>query len=298
MTIGKSVLHLLAAALVAAGALHAQDAPLTAEQIVSRNIAARGGAQAWQAVQSISMSGTMQAGGNNEPVWQHAGKHGLEPVAQQPPHPARQVELPFSMELARNRRMRIEIQFNGQSAVQIYDGHNGWTFRPFLDRTDYEPYTQEESASAAQQPDLDGPLMNYAAKGSSIQLAGMETVENRPQYRLHITMKDGHTQDLWIDAKTFLETKAEGTPRRLDGETRPVEIAYRDYRSVNGITMPYLLETHVAAGIGPGKTRADAMTERVLIKEIKVNPHVSDGDFAPPRSTSAHSLRTAASLSR
>jgi hypothetical protein len=298
MITGKSVLHLLAAAAIAVGSLHGQQSQLTAGQIVAKNIDARGGTAAWHAVQSLSMSGIMQAGGNNEPVWQHAGKHGLEPVAQQPPHPSQQVELPFSMELARNRRLRIEIRFNGQSAVQIYDGRNGWKYRPFLNRTDYEPYTQEESVAADRQPDLDGPLIDYAAKGSSVQLIGMETVESRPQYRLRVTMKDGHTQDFWIDAKTFLETKVEGTPRRMDGQLRPVEVYYRDYRVVNGIMMPYLLETHVAAGIGPGKTRAEAMTEKVTIREIKVNPRLSAADFAPSRSASPAAASTQASLTR
>jgi hypothetical protein len=52
----------LAASLVA-GAAPAQ-ASLTAAEIVTKNVAARGGLEAWRAVKTMSLSGKMGAGGN------------------------------------------------------------------------------------------------------------------------------------------------------------------------------------------------------------------------------------------
>jgi hypothetical protein len=76
---------------------------------------------------------------------------------------------------------------------------------------------------------------------------------------------------LWVDAKTFLETKIEGTPRRLDGKYHPVEIYYRDYKTVSGLMIPYVMETKVQGVKQP---------EKIEIENIAVNPRVEDSRFA------------------
>jgi len=88
-------------------------------------------------------------------------------------------------------------------------------------------------------------LVDYAAKGTQVELAGMEKVEGRDTYELKLTLKNGRAIHVWIDAETFLETKMEGTPRRLDGTDHPVELYFRDYRPVSGVQIPSVLETHV-----------------------------------------------------
>src|SRR6516165_268777 len=247
---GKPLDHLLLAVTLSAipviGA-NAQQATLSAAEIASRNVAARGGLQAWRAIQTLSFSGKMQAGGDNRPSLPNVGSRREQKVAT--PRPTAQVELPFKMEMKRTRKLRLELQFNGQTAIQVYDGVNGWKMRPFLNRTDYEPYTADETKSASEQSDLDGPLVDYAAKGSTVELAGREKVGNRDNYKIKLTLKNGYSFHVWIDAQTFLESKIEGTPRRLDGELRPVEIYLRDYRPVNGLQFPHQYETKVNSSV-------------------------------------------------
>src|SRR4029077_14299215 len=121
-----------------------------------------------------------------------------------PPRPTTEVELPFVMDMARPRKLRVELQFNGQTAIQVYDGANGWKLRPFLNRRVVEPFTTDEMKLASMQADLDGPLVDYAAKGTQIELAGVEKVEDRDTYKLKLTMKNGRAIHVWIDAQTFL----------------------------------------------------------------------------------------------
>jgi hypothetical protein len=64
--------------------------------------------------------------------------------------------------------MRLEIEFHGQTAIQIYDGVQGWKLRPYLNRHEVERFTAEELKTASTQADLDGLLINYAAKGSKV----------------------------------------------------------------------------------------------------------------------------------
>jgi len=252
---------------------------LTAEEIAQKNVAARGGLQAWRAVQTISYSGKMEAGGNHRPVMApSSAKRGmivpkLETVEQ--------VQLPFVMEFKRPRKERVELQFNGQTVLQVFDGANGWKVRPYLNRKVVEPYTTDELKATANQSELDGPLVDYAAKGTRIELAGTEKVEGHDTYKLLVTPKTGAPFHLWIDAETFLETKMEGNPHRLDGKMHPVEIYFRDYRTVSGLVIPYVNETKVLDITStPG---VKEISEKIRIDEVKVNPKLEDALFTKPQ---------------
>jgi hypothetical protein len=265
--------------------------PLSAAAIVEKNVAARGGLQAWRAVQTMALIGKLGAGGNRRetlavpsPTMGHKLSPGIAP-----PRPVEEVQLPFRMELERPRKMRFELQFNGKTAVQVYDGVNGWKLRPFLNRLEVEPYTAEEMKIASMQADLDGPLVDYATKGTRIELAGIEKVEDRDTYKLKLTMKNGQAIHVWIDAQTFLETKIEGQPRRLDGTYHPVEVYFRDYRTVDGLQIPFVLETKVlpVAKTALGLRDTPVPSERTIIEKVEVNPKLADTHFSKPEVTMA-----------
>jgi hypothetical protein len=127
------------------------------------------------------------------------------------------------------------------------------------------------------------------AKGTRVELAGTEQVEGRDTYKLKLTMKDGNTTHIWIDAETFLEAKMEGQSRRLDGVEHPVEIYYRDYRRVDGLQIPYLLETMVlpVTRTAAGPKDPPVPVEKIVIEKITVNPKLDDSLFLKPVVTAA-----------
>ena len=126
---------------LAASAAFAAD--LSAAQIAEKNVAARGGLEAWRAVNTLTMSGEMDAGGKQD------------------------TKLPFVFSLKRPHKSRLEIRFQNQTAVQTYDGTQGWKLRPFLGRNDADPFMADEAKSAAAADELDGPLVDYARKGEN-----------------------------------------------------------------------------------------------------------------------------------
>jgi hypothetical protein len=230
----------------------APDLPkLTAAQIVEKNVAARGGLDRWHAVQSITLSGKLDAGGKQETY------------------------LPYTMQMKRPNKQRLAIDFAGHTSLQVYDGKNGWKLRPYLNRADPEPFSQEELRKSEEGPGLDGPLIDYAAKGSRIELEGTEAVEGQATYRLKVTSKQGHAQHIWIDGTTFLEAKIEDHPRRFDGKMRAVETYLSDYRSVEGVVIPYLSETRVQG------VRA---THKMAIEKVAINRELDDALFGKPAS--------------
>ena len=268
----------LAVSLVAAAPV--SQSKLSADEIVQKNIAARGGLQAWRAVQTLSLEGKLGAGGNQRATLAIPNPNAK--LLQAPQRRAEEAQLPFLMELKRGRKMRFELQFAGKTAIQVYDGVNGWKLRPFLNRMEVEPYSPEELRIASMQYDLDGPLVDYAAKGSRVDLDSMEKVEGRDTYKLKLTQKNGQTLHVWIDAQTFLEAKIEGQPRRLDGAEHPVEVYYRDYRAVDGLKIPFVLETRVlpVAATATGLRDTPVPPEKIVIDKVVVNPKLDEKLFS------------------
>lgn len=219
-------------------------------KIVDRNVAARGGLAAWRAVSSLTMSGEMDAGGKQD------------------------VKLPFVMSMKRPQKSRLELKFQEQSAVQVWDGKQGWKVRPYLNRNEVEPYTAAEARSAAAAAELDGPLVDFKRKGTKVELAGTEVVEGRNTYKLKLTPTGGQQIHLWIDAKSFLEAKIDGEPRRIDGRMRKVIVFYRDFKPVGGLQFPRRMET-VVEGV--------KVSHQMTIQTIKVNPPLADSLFAKPQ---------------
>jgi hypothetical protein len=223
---------------------------LTAAQIIDKNVAARGGAKAWRAVQTLTLSGRMEAGGKKN------------------------FALPFVMKMKRPHMSRLEISFQGKTAMQVYDGEQGWKFRPYLGRDEVEPFTQSEKRAANDWQELDGPLVDYARKGTKVALQGMETVEGHKAYKIQLTLKNGEERHVWIDASTFLERKMEGEPRMLDGKLRKVYVFYRDYKKEKGLNIPHVLETVVDTGKQPHK---------MYIEHVAINESMESGLFAKPQ---------------
>jgi outer membrane lipoprotein-sorting protein len=276
----------LAPALAAAESGPA-PAGLSAVQIVDRHVAARGGLQAWRAVQTLSVSGKLDAGSGDsaarsarlarEGVGASAKRaHGAAKASTDSDKgaEAKQVQLPFRLEMKRPRKSRFELDFAGKTAVQVYDGQNGWKLRPFLNRDDVEPFSADEAKSEAAKADLEGPLVDYAAKGTQVALEGSDPVDGHKAYKLKLTMKNGNVQHIWIDAQSFLDVKVEGMPRRLDGKMRSVWIYQRDFRSVQGLMVPYLYETAI---------ESNPHTHRMVIESVAVNPALEDARFAKPQ---------------
>ena len=259
-------------------------AGLSAAQIVDKNVAARGGLQAWRAVQTLSFEGKMGAGGNQRAVLPVPTPQSKGLASTLPRRPAEETQLPFLMEMKRPRKVRVELQFHGQTAVQVYDGANGWKLRPFLNRNEIEPFSEEERKIASNQEDLDGPLVDYIAKGTHVELDGTEKVEGRDTYKIRVTEKAGHTFHVWVDAQTFLETKIEGQPRRLDGTEHPVEVYYREYRTVDGLQIPFVLETRVlSVGVNALRLRDTPVPpEKIVIDKVVVNPKMEEKLFSKP----------------
>jgi hypothetical protein len=253
---------------------------LSVAEIVKRHVSARGGLEAWRGVQALSLTGKMDAGTGDSVARsmrvaqpRRKGRHEVAAAAQSEDSD-RQVQLPFKLAKQRPNKSRLEIEFAGKTAVQVYDGANGWKLRPYLNRDAVEPFTPEEAKAQAESDDLADPLIDHAARGTKVELAGIEKVEGRDAYKLTLTPKTGAVRHVWVDAATFLDVKVQGPQRRMDGKLRNVFVYQRDFRAVQGVKIPFVLET-VVDGY-PQK-------HRILVEKVAVNPKLGGETFAKPK---------------
>ena len=270
------------AAVSFAGIAQAKPATLSVEDIVARNIGARGGASAWHSVTSLSMSGLLDAGrtssGDRKLIEESRATPGRPRKRLHPEVTAAEtkadtaIRLPYLIEFRRPRQMRVELKVRDATAVQVYDGQAGWKLRPYLGRSEVEAYSPHELRLSASQQELDGPLLDYAAKGTQVRLAGVEAVDGKDAYRLALTLKTGDEMDVWVDAQTFLDVRV--STRHSGGpHERTILTTMRDYRKVGAIMLPFELEDRVA---GSG------IVQRIDIQQVSVNPALADSRFAKP----------------
>ena len=220
----------------------------TAEELISKNIQARGGLEKIKAIQSMRMTGTMRLGDE---------------------------KMPTTLELKRPAKSRWEFTLEGQTAIQAYDGKTAWAIMPFEGQTEPRIMTDQEAKDVEMQADIDGPFVDPAAKGITIELVGKETIEGGIEtWKLRVSRKTGETREIYLDAKTYLQVLA--VTRRTGGGEGPTEIRSRisDYRNVGGVMLPH---SFVASAEGISQTQA------LEFSKIEVNVPIDDSRFAMPK---------------
>jgi len=228
--------------LVTASCLSAQ----TVDEIIAKNIEARGGADKLKSVQSIKATATMSMGPG--------------------------MEAPGTLIQKRPAMARLEFTVQGLTAVQAFDGKNAWQIMPFTGKKDPELMSADEAKETEEMADIDGPLVDYKNKGHQVELLGKEKIEGTDAYKLKVTLKNGDVQTIYIDSDSFLEIKEE-TKRTVRGSEQVFESAIGDYKEVNGIMFPFAEET--------GAKGSD-QKEKLTITKIELNVPTDDSLFKMP----------------
>jgi len=223
----------------------------TADEIIAKNIQARGGSDKLKSVQSIKSTATIAMGPG--------------------------MEAPGMLIQKRGNLARLEFTIQGLTAVQAYDGKNAWQIMPFMGKKDPELMSADEAKEVEEMADLEGPLVDYKSKGHQVELLGKEKVEGTDAYKLKVSLKNGDVQIVYLDADSFLQIKEE-TKRTVRGSEQVVESAIGDYKEVDGIVFPFAIESGVKGS--PEK-------EKLTITKIELNVPADDSIFKMPAAAPA-----------
>ena len=246
----KWIAGCLWAACAVLGVRAEQPPELTVAEIVARNGAARGGVEGWQKLKTMVWTGYVQSG--------------AQPT----------LKLPFMLEQERPLRTRFEVITEGQKSVRVFSDTDGWKIRVSSGgKPETQPYSADEVKFARAAQVIDGPLMDFVARGSVITLRGHDAVDGHDSYVLEAKTAEGDTHRIWVDAQSFMELRLDRSFHNSAGKTVFSTVLYRDYRTFEGLQIPVLVETGAAN---------DATLNRMVIERVALNPPLDAETFAKP----------------
>jgi hypothetical protein len=129
-------------------------------------------------------------------------------------------------------------------------------------------------AEASEQADIEGPLVEWKAKGHRVELVGREPIGGREAYKLKVTLKGGAVLYDYLDVKSMYLVRTDST-RQVRGRSLQIETTFSDFKKTQGILFPRQVE--MAAAGRPIRLR-------IVVDTVEVNPPLSDRLFAVPAS--------------
>jgi hypothetical protein len=245
-----ALLALLALAAARAGA---QGAPPTLDELVARNVAARGGAQALHALRSLRLTGKLLVDDGR-------------------------FELAFVQLVARPANVRNEASVQGLTQVEAFDGTQGWHVDPFGGRKDPERLSADDMKGLAETAaDFDGPLVDWREKGLALAYLGTEDVDGTLAHKIRLTRPNGDTEVVWLDPDHFLEIRL--LSQRIEhGVKVETETDLSDYAQVAGVWLPFSLEF--------GR-KGSSERQKFIVRKAEANVPAGPALFAFPAAPAA-----------
>jgi hypothetical protein len=235
-TLIKPSAIVLAAVLVSTS-LHAQ----TAEEIVSKHIDAIGGKAAVESVKTLYIESDVDIAGNTAPstTWIVSGKG-----------------------------FKTEMDFGGNKFQQCVTDKGGWMINPMAGSATPQPIPDEQLKTMKGQINVGGPLYDYAAKGSKIEMAGQDSAD----YKIKMTTSAAVNVTFFINKKNYLIDKTVSTAN-IQGQDMETTVTFSDYRKIDG---GYMLNFGQQVSL-------PMYTLNITHKKVEVNKPIDTAIFEMPK---------------
>jgi hypothetical protein len=220
----------------------------TADELIAKNIQAKGGLEKIKAIKTLRMTGKFEGGGG--------------------------FTASVSQENQRPNLIRQTFSLQGMTAVQAYDGASGWQIQPFEGHKDPDLMGEDDLRDLLLDADFDGPLVDYKEKGNTVEYLGHDVVDGDDALRLKVTLKNGDLVYYYLDPDTYLEIRKE-IQQFIRGSVRDRVVGLGSYKPVNGVMYPFSISSGT-------KTHPDDQTSTV--QKIEANVTIDPADFMLPAS--------------
>jgi hypothetical protein len=220
----------------------------TADELAARNVAAKGGLDKLNAIQSLRLSGKLLVNGGA-------------------------LELGYVTLIKRPGSIRYEALLQGLTQIQAYDGAQAWQINPFQGRKDPEKLSVDDAKGLGEDAvDFAGPLVDYKAKGYTLDYLGTEDVDGTEAHKLRVTRPNGDLTYVYLDPEYFLEIRT--VNRRIEhGVPNETVTDYGDYEKVEGVYFPFEQDS------GP---KGSGERQRVRFEKAEANVPAADTQFQFP----------------
>jgi len=229
---------------IAGIACAAETATPTVDEIVQKHAEALGGAEKLKSLRSMKMSGSASVSG---------------------------MEAPTVMIFKRPDKVRLDMTIMDQKIIQAADASSAWMINPFMGGPDAQSMPDSMAADFRAGAEMEGPLIDYKAKGNTLELLGKEDVNGKPAYKLKLTRKGGRVDTLYLDTATFQQVKAQSR-RNIMGQDTDVETITTEYKEIDGMKFPHKIEQ--SANGNP--------VFSLTVEKVEINVPVEDSIFAKP----------------
>ena len=217
----------------------------TVDEVIAKNIQARGGLEKLKAVKSLRTTVKFSDGSFRADLRQENKRPG---------------------------KVREEFIVQGMAQIQAYDGKTGWQISPFSGRRDPDLLSQDDMKSLIVDGDIDGPLVDYKEKGHKAELVGHDSMEGTDCFKIKLSMKNGDVRYYYLDTDSYLELKVE-VQTTIRGALQESELYYGDYEQVNGIYYPLAVEQ---------AQKGSSSRQQFSVEKIEQNVDLDDSLFAMP----------------
>src|SRR5450432_444752 len=218
----------------------------TADELVAKNIEAKGGLASIRAITSTRRTGKLETQG---------------------------IVILLGSDQKPDNMVRQSASIEGMTQVQAYAGSEGWQINPFQGRRDPELMGEDDTRDMVEGADFYGPLVDYQKKGSKVEFVGHATVDGDDALLLKVTLKNGDILNYFLDPDTYLEVRTE-KQMFVRGSVRETFNNLGSYKKVNGVYFPFSIES--------GSPRNPAGAAKITFSKIEANVAIPDAEFKIP----------------
>jgi len=228
-------------------AIAAPAGAITADELAAKNIEARGGAAALDAVQNVRRSGRLVTDGGQR-------VYGVVETRRRP------------------ESIREDMSLQGLTQVRSYDGKEGWKIDPFGGRKDPERVPADDMKGLVENAAIGGPLAGYRERGDTLEYLGTEDIDGTVAHKLRLASKGGDVRYVYLDPDHFLEIRIE-SQRTVRGVKRMIVTDLGEYEKIEGIYWPLALTFGRKGSRDPAK---------IQYEKVEVNIALDPGYFSFP----------------
>lgn len=217
----------------------------TPDQLISKHIEFIGG-ENWKKINSIVSSGKYNYGG---------------------------MEFSFTSYSKAPNLYKYVVSLNGKNYTQSFDGNKGWKMDGFNNDTIPTLLNGKAALEMANEADveLESPLMDYKKKGHKAILERTDTIQSISCFKIKFTKNDGETETYFFNTRSYELIMKSAISKNEEMKDAIISTFYSDYRSVNGLKIPFKSISKVN----------EQTILNVTIDKVELNVSVEDSIFQP-----------------
>jgi len=215
----------------------------TADEIINKHIAAIGGTDAWNKINSMKKIGSMSIQG---------------------------MEIGYNETIVKGKGMRTDITAMGQNNFVILTPTAGWMYMPVQGSTEVTPLPADQLKLAASKLDVKNGMLADRSDVAKAELAGKDTINKVACYKVKITDKAGNERTDYFDASTYYIIRSEMVVKAGD-EEKELSQSFSNFQKLpEGIVMPMTTSAPMGAG-------------DIVVTSVEINKPVDEKIFVPTK---------------